>query len=47
MKDKTTFKNIKFPESKEIDWSKFIEPKKVVLVTINGGITITNLDNLK
>ncbi len=47
MEDKTIFKNIKFPEIKEIDWSKYIEPKKVVLVTINGGITITNLVSLK
>ena len=45
--DKTIFENIKFPEPKEIDWSKYIEPKKEVLVTINGGITITNLESLE
>lgn len=43
---KATFKNIKFPEPKQIDYSKYIEPKKVVLVTTNAGITIANLVNL-
>jgi len=36
-----------FPEPKPIDWNKFIEPKKVVLVKINSKITVTNLISIE
>ena len=36
-----------FPKPKPIDWSKYIEPKKVVYVKINSVITVTNLVSLK
>jgi|688.fasta_scaffold309549_3 hypothetical protein len=31
---------IKFPEPIKIDWTKYIEPKKVILKTIKGINTI-------
>jgi hypothetical protein len=31
--------NVKFPEPKPIDWTKYIEPKNVILVTKNGLTT--------
>jgi len=36
-----------FPEPNPIDWNRFVEPKKVVLVKINSVITVTNLVSLK
>lgn len=46
MKGKSTFKNIKFPKPKEINWSKYIEPKKVVFVTTKEGITTQHLKRI-
>jgi hypothetical protein len=34
--------SIQFPEAKKIDYTKFIEPKKQILVTKNG-LTIAEL----
>jgi hypothetical protein len=37
---------MEFPKPKEIDYTKYIEPKKVVFVTKNG-ITTANLVTIK
>jgi len=36
---------IKFPEPKKIDYTKYIEPKKQIFVTIATGATIAILIN--
>lgn len=35
--------NIKFPEPKKIDYTKYIEPKKQIFVTVATGATIAIL----
>jgi hypothetical protein len=36
---------IKFPEPKKIDYTKYIEPKKQIFVTVATGATISILVN--
>jgi hypothetical protein len=36
---------IKFPEPKKIDYTKYIEPKKQIFVTVATGATIAILVN--
>ena len=38
-------KKIKFPEPKKIDYRKYIQPKKVILVT-RKGVTTAELINI-
>lgn len=39
------YSTIKFPEPKKIDYTKYIEPKKQIFVTVAIGATIAILIN--